>query len=791
MFLSAAGAAEGVALADKLKDKNLYYMQWKYNGETYYYITDSEPWLDNNARSNIAGTLYKLGETQTTEIYEKTSTSYTLRPTIARWYIALRNFALVALLSVLLYVGIRIIISSTAQDKSKYKKMLLDWLTAVAILFILHYLMVLIMTVTQKLTNIFSVSNIAVDGTDMFVSNIRNMATGNNNDSYFKYFGYVIMYVAITILTLTFTFQYLKRLVFIAFLTMISPLIALTYPLDKIKDGQAQAFTIWIREYIFNCLLQPVHLLLYTIFIGSATGLVDSNPVYAIVVLAFFTPAEKFFRKMFGFEKASSIGPLGAATGGALLMNMLNKIQGKATSHNNSNNEVNNNKVRTVDNMQETPENNEGDDSTSSIVPGGKNSGIHGGTSSALGRKGTTGVGLNSSIGTKVGNGLNKRNSGIRGGLRAVRRSIIGPSTLKSAGRWVTNKAIKAGGSFAGATIGLATGVASGDLKDVARNTVAGAVAGGNITSGISNKIQNKAGKLYKTFKEGALGERTSKKTTGKEQIKETEQNYIDKGITDKDEIKVAMQNGITSSEYKEYAEAGIEDIAIMKELSKAGLSGDDYKEYQEAGIEDIETMSSLKKGGRVSEDYKKKKAESDSKAKKINDMQETIVSDPVVDGRIRYAEQGGTTSSEQKILESAGITESEYKTYESAGVRDVEQMISLSRAGITDSEYKAYKSAGIKDVKEMNKLKEENLTPADLSELREVGQTDIGKIIEVRQKHSDYSTEHFVNMFKLAKKAPKTLDEFKKKMQDTDIESDSKSEKAIEEIFKELKDFF
>ena len=50
-----------------------------------------------------------------------------------------------------------------------------------------------------------------------------------------------------------------------SFFTMIAPLVALTYPVDKVKDGKAQAFDMWFKEYIFNLLIQPMHLILYTI----------------------------------------------------------------------------------------------------------------------------------------------------------------------------------------------------------------------------------------------------------------------------------------------------------------------------------------------------------------------------------------------------------------------------------------------------------------------------------------------------------------------------------------------
>lgn len=55
------------------------------------------------------------------------SFNYTFRSTIAMWYYMMRILASAILLVVLIYVGIRMAISSIAEDKAKYKKMLLDW----------------------------------------------------------------------------------------------------------------------------------------------------------------------------------------------------------------------------------------------------------------------------------------------------------------------------------------------------------------------------------------------------------------------------------------------------------------------------------------------------------------------------------------------------------------------------------------------------------------------------------------------------------------------------------------
>ena len=103
----------------------------------------------------------------------------------------------------------------------------------------------------------------------------------------------------------------------LAFFTMIAPLVALTYPLDKIKDGKAQAFNYWFKEYMFYALLQPMHMLLYTVFVSSALSVAANNLLYAIVALAFIVPAEKIVKQMFGI-KGNTESTLGGFAGGAL-----------------------------------------------------------------------------------------------------------------------------------------------------------------------------------------------------------------------------------------------------------------------------------------------------------------------------------------------------------------------------------------------------------------------------------------------------------------------------------------
>lgn len=376
-------------------------------------------------------------------------TNEILRPVVSNIYKSLRNLAIVVMMLVLLYIGIKIIISSAKTEQSKYKQMLIDWVVGLCLLFMMHYIMSAIMNFTEIVvdllrndeSNYYYISfgplgkaDVAGSGfgeewyeffedhnNDTFIDlhlDIPGTATaknewqgssgaegttfasskntfnntwdsntatlqvdthtdwGNNGrvrinamisdddpdkhqhiciykanlieytrtlSSYSQKFikltdsdnqitsmkdwfvnsddlfraGMMALYVGLFIQTIMFTVIYFKRALQMAFYTMIAPLVAFMYPLDKVGDGQAQAFNTWLKDYIFNALLQPFHLLLYTIFISAATELFEKNIIYAIAVYAFMIPAEKYIKKILGFEKASSGGggPMGGPLG--------------------------------------------------------------------------------------------------------------------------------------------------------------------------------------------------------------------------------------------------------------------------------------------------------------------------------------------------------------------------------------------------------------------------------------------------------------------------------------------
>lgn len=296
-----------------------------------------------------------------------------LQSTISQWYIILRNIVAVIFLSMLVYIGIKIVIASAAEDKAEYKEMLLDWFIGLCLLFFMHYGMSFLLEVNDRVISFLAGSNndivLTIDSketkfnfsefTDDLdtvesgdklkdVINVYNVDDNGNpvmdqltwhtdmagmlrfeaqsnikSNTTLARFGYTVLYIILVIYSWIFFIKYLMRFLHMVFLTLAAPFVAMSYPIDKMNDGSAQIFNSWVKEYIFTLLLQPMHMILYTILISSAIDLAKEYPIYAMVVYGCMLQAEKLVKKMFGFDRASlgrgeTSGFLGGFTGSAV-----------------------------------------------------------------------------------------------------------------------------------------------------------------------------------------------------------------------------------------------------------------------------------------------------------------------------------------------------------------------------------------------------------------------------------------------------------------------------------------
>lgn len=319
-----------------------------------------------------------------TDGVDENSSFITIRNIIMKWFLVLRYIGITGLLSVLIYSGIKIMRSSVASDKAKYKERVVDWFVAIVLMFLLPYIMTFIFTVTDKLVDLFNDDNnksnsITVyvydeiagnDGTltditgaftripifgklifspaasaigtvwtqhlqkftyTKFTTNLMGLVRFQiQSRNAGKKIAYEVMYIMLIVFSIRFTIIYLKRMLYIAFLTMISPIVVMMYPIDKLGDGRSQSFEMWLKEYIFNALLQPLHMLIYYVFVTSAMSFACENVIYVLVVFGFMTQAEKILKQIFGFN--SPFGTVGGISGGAVTAMKLSTLTNAAST---------------------------------------------------------------------------------------------------------------------------------------------------------------------------------------------------------------------------------------------------------------------------------------------------------------------------------------------------------------------------------------------------------------------------------------------------------------------------
>lgn len=241
-----------------------------------------------------------------------------LKQAVAQLYYIIRNLAIVILLSLLIYTGIRIVLASTnAGEKAKWKMMLYDWLKALALVMFVHIIMI----------GVFYISEIVTDGLQSTLMSNNTIVTeirrNFDSTSVLDVVGniiYIIMYGYITYLTIVFLISYFKRMFFIMTMIVIAPLNASLYALGR--NGK-ERFNRWFKEFVWGVMVQPFHMLIYSILVLIPMGVMNSSgitigsgvfeihygtfdaQVYAIIAISMIRPIEKYMRGIFGFGQTA------------------------------------------------------------------------------------------------------------------------------------------------------------------------------------------------------------------------------------------------------------------------------------------------------------------------------------------------------------------------------------------------------------------------------------------------------------------------------------------------------
>ena len=438
-----------------------------------------------------------------------------IRENIAIWYYILRNLSIVILLGILLYVGIRMAISTVASDQAKYKQMFTNWVVSLALVFVLQYIMIFTIECNNVLVDVLDTARVRIqtgtfaDGTsesakegmddlgidpkdNEYDNALDQIASQAWHVSFTVGVSSTIVYVILVGITIIFLIMYIKRMLTVGFLIVISPLITITYSIDKMGDGKSQALNAWLKEFVFNVLIQPFHCIIYLIFSSTAVNLLIEQQTLASAVLAvcmilFIFKGEKIVRDIFNF-RASSLGE--AIGGAAAITTGISMLKNKGEKD--KKNKVDTKKLPNMSN------------------PGDKTGGAGAGTGTGAG----AGAGVaTESQGSKFGSVVKAIGGGVVHPLRTVKgvagtafggaEKLYGklPSGVRQSLASSAKLATVATMAALGASTGSGKGVMAGMYAGRSMTEGAGAIASGRKANNLVMQNEEKFAQAYQNYK--------------------------------------------------------------------------------------------------------------------------------------------------------------------------------------------------------------------------------------------------------------------------------------------------
>jgi hypothetical protein len=243
---------------------------------------------------------------------------------IPNWYIGVRNLAVALSLVALIYIGIRMALSVAVDERAKYKKMFTGWVEGLILMFVMQYIIIAAIRTNQLIVNILTEAG-EVSNQKLWV--FEFMSTFNCMTLMWSSMGerivYSVLLITLTMIQIKFFIFYFQRVLKVALYIIISPLVCMTYAIDKAGDGRAQGFNTWLKEFMMTIFIQPLHLVIYVVFVYAAGYIGVEYPILSIMFLILLDQSEKLIKRMF------NVSPKGKRLHDIKAMKMVKKAVGE------------------------------------------------------------------------------------------------------------------------------------------------------------------------------------------------------------------------------------------------------------------------------------------------------------------------------------------------------------------------------------------------------------------------------------------------------------------------------
>lgn len=290
-----------------------------------------------------------------------------LKDIVNSFYSFFRNITLTVYMVILVYIGLKMLLTSTAQKKSGYKALFTAWVMGIAMLFFFPYVMKYSIQLNNALCtwigsaqaenttedapgvltpnavpNSSFIASASTYGKDEFVMMMLGMdstsdaavadfrqkavktnAFGSNVMMRIRFlaahnldFPLAVVYFILIGELIALLVIYYKRVFMLAFLISIFPLVVAIYPLNKIGEIKINSFGVWFKEFLVNVFVQSFHAVTYTVIVtvGVNSYIKNDNWLFMIMCILFLFEGEKIIRAIFNAKSSiNTIGDMAAA----------------------------------------------------------------------------------------------------------------------------------------------------------------------------------------------------------------------------------------------------------------------------------------------------------------------------------------------------------------------------------------------------------------------------------------------------------------------------------------------
>lgn len=241
-------------------------------------------------------------------------TNQSIKDNVAKWTAIFRSISVVIILIIIAYLAIRLIISTIKESpeaRANYKMFFIDIIKSLLLAFFAPVFVAIVLYAADFTTSLIwdiakvMLSKDYLNFEKVIIYSMFDVKGFFTNPT--KKLINTISFMILVSMHIKFVWLFMRRFLTLAFLTIVSPIISITYAVDKFKDGKTQVFVGWAEEIVRLAFLMPLYAGIYTVFVIALGGLVEKVPLLGIVFLLLFSRVEKLVKELFNMKNVIGV----------------------------------------------------------------------------------------------------------------------------------------------------------------------------------------------------------------------------------------------------------------------------------------------------------------------------------------------------------------------------------------------------------------------------------------------------------------------------------------------------